>query len=340
MTLAQILTAAASYLGKTTGDLTVNSLDLGLLALNQVRTTAELTHDFEFNRKLVTVTVDGVTGGSLDDAVVVGSSATTVTDNIKVTLAGTNVFNGTYTKAGIIQDHSFYVNATDPFKILWRNEDEWVFESTEGTGYVGYASLDEVLPLTPDLVETWQEGQGVLPLPTVEKETIAAAGTVVEVKSIVDIGTFDANDNLRPIEWTTAAESLERQYNQVRPVSARYPTDQEATALEANARITVVGRDLYLVPKSVSTQLVLGLEVYSMTADWTTTASSYAPWTTKGSQFLLWQTVLHLNQLFKEFVPRQEGNLAPPKDLADEGLQALLTWDIMQFEQARRHARG
>lgn len=238
MTLAQILTAAASYLGKTTADLTVNSLDLGLLALNQVRTTAELSHDFEFNRKLVTVTIDGVTGGSLDAAVIYGTA------------------------------------------------------------------------------------------------------TAVEPKSILEIGTFDELGNLRPIEWTTVAESLERQYNQVRPVTLRYPTDQEASALVANTRVSLVGRNLFLVPKAVGAQLELGLEVYAMTAEWTSTSGSYAPWTTKGSQFLLWQTVVHLNQLFKEFVPRQEGNLAPPKDLADEGLQALLTWDVMQFEQARRHARG
>ena len=166
MTLTQILTAAASYLGKTTADLTVNGLDLGLLALNQVRTTAELTHDFEFKRKLATLTVDGVTGGSLD----------------AVVLYGTN--------------------------------------------------------------------------------------TVVEPKTILEVGTFDEGGNLRPIEWTTTAESLERQRQQVRSVTMRYPTDQEATSLVTLTRVVVSGRNVFLVPKANGEQLELGLEIYAMPPDW------------------------------------------------------------------------
>lgn len=74
MTLDKIKTAIASYLQTTSGSLTINSQDLALLTLNQVRTQAELLHDFEFSRRLVTINVDGVTGGSLEDAVERGTT--------------------------------------------------------------------------------------------------------------------------------------------------------------------------------------------------------------------------------------------------------------------------
>lgn len=73
MTLREIKGAIAGYLNKETEQLKVNSVDLGLMAMNQVRQQAELNNNFEFARKLVTATVDGVTGGSLDDAVFYGT---------------------------------------------------------------------------------------------------------------------------------------------------------------------------------------------------------------------------------------------------------------------------
>lgn len=333
MTLAQILTAAASYLGKTSADLTVNSLDLGLLALNQVRTTAELTHDFEFNRKLATLTIDGVTGGSLDDVVITGELTSRVTGSIVVSGAGSTTANGTYVGVGTFGGKPLYAHSLSVgYYILWSNT-KWLINNIAGPGslYEGVEDVD-----TPDLVEEWAAVIGEAPVPLVTPEVESSS----EIKTIIEIGTFDEGGNFRPIEWTTAAESLERQRDQVRPVTMRYPTDQEATSLVALTRVVVSGRNVFLVPKVNGEQVELGLEVYAMTPDWTDTSITPPVWGTKGSQFLLWQTVVHLNQLFKEFVPRQEGNLAPPKDLADEGLQALLTWDVMQFEQFRRHSRG
>lgn len=80
MKLIEIKTAIASYFELPNGiaDLTVNDQDLALLTFNQVRRTAELQHDFEFSRRLVKVTVDGVVGGSLDEAVLYSDSETAV----------------------------------------------------------------------------------------------------------------------------------------------------------------------------------------------------------------------------------------------------------------------
>ena len=72
--LLEIKTAVANYFERTEGALTVNSQDLFLFAANQVRRQAEMLHDFEFQRKVVTLSVNGVTGGSLSSAVIYGTA--------------------------------------------------------------------------------------------------------------------------------------------------------------------------------------------------------------------------------------------------------------------------
>lgn len=74
MTLYEIKVAVAAYLEKVIDDLTQQDVDLGLIALNHVRQVAEMNNDFNFTRKLLQVTVDGVTGGSLDTAIEYGAA--------------------------------------------------------------------------------------------------------------------------------------------------------------------------------------------------------------------------------------------------------------------------
>lgn len=241
MTLLEIKTAAAHYLELGVADLTVNTQDLGILALNQVRKFAELNHDFEFSRKLVTVSVDGVTGGDLTTAVLYGTA------------------------------------------------------------------------------------------------------TAASIKTVIDVGIFDEDGNLRPIEWTTVSESLERGRLDNPAFVPRFPTDGQALGSPVGrSRVAFSGDKVYLFPLGASGEtFTLGMEVYTFTADWVigATEASTSPWSTHGSQFLLWQTVVHLNKRFKYFVPRTEGNLPAPTDLADAGLQAFKDWDTYRYEQSRRHGR-
>ena len=346
MTILQLKTAVANYFEKTVADLTVNGQDLGLLALNQVRRQAELGHDFEFQRKLVTVSVDGVTGGSLENAVLYSDGV-----------------------------------------------------------------------------------------------------TAVDVKTVIDIGTFDTSGNLRPVEWTTVAESLVRQREEERFTSWRNPQFEEVslTYPKRAYRYAVSGASIFRFPKNnVVTPLTLGMEVYAFTADfgvqggvpatvyiagsdvatlvklytqvgflndyplymaiamsavevvfwsggswyiipsqflgntpgiyayghsvasvatrppdsgWTnlgtatgtvvlayTEATSSGDgytdeWTTYGAQYLQWGAICQLNHIFKSFVFRQEGNLPPPEKLRDDGLAAFISWDEARYENNRRHRR-
>lgn len=338
MTLLALRSAMAAYLQKTVPDLTVNGVDLSLLALNNVRRRAEMLHDFEFSRKQVTVTLDGLDGGTLDDVI--------------------------------------------------------------------------------------QEGS-----------------PVCEIKTVIECGIYDDSWNVHPVEWTTVAESLERQ-RQLKPgFPVRYPTDGNATTdgyAVGLQRVAFCGNDVWCVPRMKPGLFDLEIEAYTFSPDWTATSDSvvvsgvlggvamngsywpygiynqrvlylnflstppavidaiwYVPgewkitpvtdigkatsalvnyqsmaattmmpsgtytghgavsgqgivtaspgsdmsdvWLTKGSQYLQWAGIVEVNHLAKEFVFRQEGNLPPPQDLADAALETFREWDSFRYEQDRRH---
>ena len=341
MTLSQIDTVIASYLGKeaplTVADLTVNGMNLARLAQNQARREAEMNNDFSFQRQMLTLTVDSVAGGALSAAVIQGTS------------------------------------------------------------------------------------------------------TTVNLKTIVEMGTFDDNQNFLPIEWTTVEESQERQRQENRWFIPRYPTDAQYHRWPRGQRRAVIRNgQVYLYPTTDLNNpfsFPLGIEAYIFSNDWldsggspvvsgadqtsangtyteqgtinnyplyflrqmtafvlwfdpnklgwvitsstdffngtgytdyyllssssqdpsgtytahgafvtgptvTTSADSTSDiWTTYASQYLIWQSIVELNQRWKFYVPRTEGNLGPPTDRAMAALQSFIEWDINKFEQFRRHGR-
>jgi hypothetical protein len=241
VTLYEIKAEAAAYLNVEVSALTVGSADLFVGAANRVRKRAELNNDFEFQRRLVTVSVDGVTGGSLDDAVVFGT------------------------------DDS------------------------------------------------------------------------VSVKTVLDVGQFDADGNLRASRWTTVAEGLERQRKQNSFAAIRYPRDGDIVGSPlGGSRFNFSNRQVYFFPVTENQTFELGLEVYIFDTDWTTDdveddADVSDIWTTHGAEYILWGSIIELNYRFKEFVPREEANLTPPTELMRGGLESLITWDVGFYEQFRRH---
>lgn len=239
MTLTEIKAQAAALLDVTAADFTINGADVWLVAANQVRRRLELLHDFEFSRKLVSVSVNGVTGGDLTTAVLYGTA------------------------------------------------------------------------------------------------------TAVSVKSVIDVGLFDDDGNLRPAEWTTVAESLERQRQDNRFTVPRYPSDNWFdNAPMGVGRFDFSGDKIYRFPLDSENNFTLGLEVYAFNGDWATlAATNVSPWTTIADEYLTWATVLYLNTRFKEFVPREQGNLSPPTNFEQNAVEALRQWDIFRFEGARRHNR-
>jgi hypothetical protein len=344
VTLFELRSVIAGYLQKSVLELTVNGVDLSLMALNQVRRDAEMLHDFEFSRRHITITIDAVGGGTMEDAILEGQPS-------------------------------------------------------------------------------------------------------CEVKSVIECGIYDDLFNVAPVEWTTVAESLERQ-RQVKPgFGPRYPTDYEATTGYYDVgltRIALCGNDIWLVPQGEEHKLIdLEFEVYAFTPDWSDKTDSvkvvgvlgmdnvdgtywpygtfngrpfylnianggvapggatpaqraiwYRPgqwmitaaqwlgqtpltgnyqsmaattmypagsyvghgtwagtgivevqvgnsvtdiWLRQGAQYLLWAAIVQINHLCKEFVFRQEGNLPPPEKLAEAALENFRQWDSFRYEENRRH---
>lgn len=70
MNLFQLKATVAAYHQRTAADLTINSVDLFLVALNNATKWAQKEHDFENCRCTATLAIDGVTGGALTAAVI------------------------------------------------------------------------------------------------------------------------------------------------------------------------------------------------------------------------------------------------------------------------------
>jgi hypothetical protein len=244
--LYQIKAAVAAYFDKPIDAMNVNDVDIALIAFNQVRTNAELNNDFEFTRKLLTLDIDGVTGGSLDSATEYGSE----------------------------EDTSF------------------------------------------------------------------------EIKTILDVGTFDTDGNFRPVEWTTVGDTLNRERLDNPMYSPRFPTDAQAISGPiGQRRFVFTGNKVFYFPKTPNLTITLGIEAYTFSPDWdvddlaTDASDTGDSWLRKGHMYLQWASMIHINHAYKQFVFRQEGNLPPPQNLADSALVTFQTWDTFRYEQFRRHSR-
>lgn len=165
----------------------------------------------------------------------------------------------------------------------------------------------------------------------------------VTIATVIDIGQLDTNDNFIPVEWTTKSESQIRQRYTNPGSVVRYPSDGQATSgPNGRVRVIVDETNVSIWPLAETGEtLRLYIDAYCHWVDWTSgdLNSSFPPWTSIGEQYLQWASIVHLNYLRKEFVPRTEGNLGSPTELMQLGLEALKTWDTGKFEQYRRHRR-
>lgn len=341
MNLLDIKTSVATYFNKELSELTLNGQDLFLIAVNNVRRWAEMNNDFEHSRRLLRLTVDGVTGGSLDDAEEdgVGAESLTVTGSLSPDVTGV------YTKQnGRVNGYPWYTK----------------IESTQATSHIIFHDGDRWLLVVwgdfPDLDLNggiFSRTTGSSPVGTlVGSLGYTGTATVVVntdwrgIKQIIEVGIFDEDDNLRPVNWTTVSESLERQRKDNPYTAPRYPTDGwHQSGPMGLGRFEFRGDNVFRFPKddSANGEFELGIEVYTFHSDWTAddllvdTDSNI--WTEEAGQFLIWGVVMELNHRFKEFVFRQEGNLPPPKELRDEALVAFMEFDAHKFERNRRHGR-
>lgn len=77
MLLSACKKVCAAYHKVPASAFTVDSVDLFLVAANNVVSNAQLQHNFEMSRVQATLSIDGDAGGSLDDAVIIGDDGFT-----------------------------------------------------------------------------------------------------------------------------------------------------------------------------------------------------------------------------------------------------------------------
>lgn len=342
MTLLQLRSMMAAYLQKSVPDLTINGADLSLLALNNVRRSAEMMHDFEFSRKHVTVTVDAMSGGTLDDVIQEGSPTCEVKSVIE---------------CGIYDDN-FNVHPVE-----WTTVSESIERQrqikpgygprypTEGEATTGYYSMgfSRIAFCGNDIwmVPTGtrkQEFDLELEVYTFQQDWSSTSDSVI-VEDMTN--PTAANGSYWPYGI----------YNQ-RPLYLNFMYAAPAVFYAiwwdggGEWRITQ-GTDLGKVSLTnyaamAGTTMVPG-GAYTPKGSWTATGTGFASvqmmpgndtsdvWLTKGSQYLLWAGIVEVNHLAKEFVFRQEGNLPPPEKLAEAALENFRQWDTFKYEQDRRH---
>jgi hypothetical protein len=334
VTISNIKNTVAGYLGKTVADLTVNGEDLALSAMNQVRQQAEMLHDFNFQRKLLTLTVDTVTGGSLDNAVIYGTSTgvtvktildigqfdewgnlrpqswTTVEDSL-------NSQRVEYPYGGIRYptDGEFAAGIGGPRRFTIANDSLFVFPKTETAeiltvGLEAYVFSNDWTASSDTVTVTGATGV------TGVNTTYYPHGTYNGYKLYISLSE-NSNPGTLYFLWHTGANWVINTLVGTSGANYRY-----LTSTSQSPAGDYVG---------------VGSYTGTGTAVLTNTDTTSDIWLTKGSAYIQWATIVYLNNLCKEFVPRQEGNLPPPQTLADTALATFITWDIYKYEGFRRH---
>lgn len=344
MTILEIQTAAAALLSDsgqpvTVAEFTVGGQNIALMLLNQIRLTAEMSHDFCFQRKMLTLNVDTVAGASLDDAVIQG---TTTTVDLKTIL-----------EVGIFD---VYQNFRP---VEWTTAEEGEERTREENPFWG------IRYPTDGQAASWPLGQRRY---VIRGDQINLWPTTQEPAQTIPLGieayVFSA-------DWTVISNTLQFSGGSPSGINVQYyrfgqflgfplflsmdpsagPTgtlfatwnDGTQWLVTTADKIGALGTDYYslasISQNPAGTYTHHGAYTGTLVVTSEDTDATSDIWTTKGSQYLLWQLVVNLNLRFKFFVPRTEGNLPPPQALADQGLETFKQWDIFKYEGFRRHGR-
>ena len=345
MTISQLKALTASYFRKNVSDLTENGVDLFLLALNTVRLGAELNYDFEFTRRAVSVSVNGVNGGSLETAVLTGTDTPVkVKQVIDLQLKDT---------AGNL----FPVEWTTKVESLQRMRNDmpytgasYLFADDDNCGQQGeprFEVSNQSIRHHPHSTSTESETVYLEAYVYSPDWTSLAEYVVARTSGESTLSTIVLGDYCVISDWI--GDSLYRQKSAV-PTDflcfLHYTEDSVWAITYGGIRGAYSGSEADPVWINQVDEVVVGTymdvtgnsnAVLTVTA--TGLDSTTDIWLTYGHEFLLWGVIVHLNHRFKEFVYRQEGNLMPPEKLAAVALENFKLWDSGYFEQHRRHAR-
>lgn len=341
MTLLDLKQAATAILGVTVADLTINGLDLGLMAANAVRLQAEQFNDFEFQRKTLSLSLDAVSGSSLDGAVIYGTATSAVIKTlIDVTQLDTN-------------------NNEVPVEWTTRAESLERIRSTSRNRRVRYptdAQRDANCGLGRSRITMSGNTLFLHPRAT------TAGNITLLLEAYCYSSDWTSTSNTIAVTGGTGVTGVNATYYRYGSYNGKplYISLQDAASSVAlyflwysgtqwinNQLVGTAGSNYHaLISTSQSPAGTYDNHgTYTGTAIATSadTDSTSDIWLTLGFNYMLWASVVWLNNsdntIGKKFVARTEGNLPPPQAQADAALQAFITNDTNKFELFRRHGR-
>jgi hypothetical protein len=333
VTITEILTGAAAYHKKVLADLTVNSLNLGIVAANQVRLNAELAHDFNFQRKLLTLDVDSVAGGSLDDAVIYDTT--------------TEVAIKTILDIGQVDEDGNFI------PVEWTTVEEGLERqrATNTHEYVRYANN-----------EPWQSSPSGQRRFTIMNnrlyswpKTETSETLSVQIEAYIFSGDWQTGATMTVASATGGGSTGNGTYSYTGTHNGfNYYTHSDGVFvcyfdgdewIIANSLVSTTNSYAITATGAAGPAgTYTGQGTFTGTPTVTVSGATTEPvdsviWTSHGQKFLFWGIILELNHYFKTFVGRTEGNLAPPQAQMDLALEAFKQWDVYKYEQSRRHGR-
>jgi hypothetical protein len=324
MTLANLKKICAAYHKVATSALTVDSVDLFLVAANNVRSNAELLHNFELSRVQATLSIDGTTGGALSDAVFALKQ--------QVVVSGTTVpdITGTYRYGGMYGNFPMYVHSSNISLGIM------IVQST-GTQWFIVRAADEDLQWSGP-VSSSPNGTYTTTGTGTGSPVVTLSGAFASIKEVIAVQRTNTDGILVPLDFTRADIPIERDRYELEmsedyEAYRRYPSDAALLQRDSNGTIIQRGRKLFVYPVDAisSTPLSVTLEAYGRLADYTVANLSDTEPTDFfvefGATYMQWAIITELNYLFKTFSPRTEGNLSPPEQAREQAWRNLLLWD-------------
>lgn len=342
--LSTLKPLCAAFHKKTSGDLTVNSVDLFLVAANNARRNAELRHNFELSRVRGTLSIDGVSGGSLANVVldetlpgsVVVSGATSPT-----------TANGTYQLSGTFNSKPLYSKLDSASSAV----SYFLFYQTIGTDGWEICTTNDFPDHGSDPSKFFLASTATSPIgltlvgsSSFTGNALVSAGSVYSsLKEIVAVTRLRNDQSETPLDFTRQDIAIERERTELEfdddeRGTWRYPSDAQIEARTGTPSLVQRGRKLFIYPtdNEVDSPVDVIIYGYGMLADYATAnltdavpTDFFVEW---GSEYLQWAIICELNFYFKTYVPRTEGNLSPPEQAREKAWRDLLLWDTYQVD--------
>jgi hypothetical protein len=345
MNLVDLQNLVAAYHQGAPSIFQQNGTDVFLTTLNSIRQSAEKKHDFEFTRCRATLSIDGVAGGSLDDAIIYDPPT-----QINVSSDDTTVI-GTYTQLPMFNGHWAYTTDNN-YWIYWNSfYNSYVISDALVDGERAYVWLPATVRILPE---------GDYNHITISGETTATAvrqNELGSVKQIVAIQRMRSDGRIVPMDFARSDVPIERDRyitelrDDMWPIE-RYPSDAQILTSVGRATLIQRRRQVFIYPPYVAAvpcpPISIQIEGLGFLNDWTEDDLGDTPpdpnwFVENGFDWMKWKLIYELNPLFSTFVPRQEGNIAnDPKVLKEyiaEAWDEFVTWDAYQIDANTTRSR-